>query len=757
MQRRALLLLLILISVSWSLASCGPTPISSIALDTAEPATSTATPTLPVSPSSTPAPTHQPSLTPKPTLTFPALPVITPSDTPAPTPTFAPTAPSLLPTTPGDPLLLSLGWRLDANGHLTGGRVMQDNGQPLFLLASLGRTVYAVGPDGQVVWRLRTSGPVYALSVIDGRWGVAGDDTGSVTLFDSTGRRLWRYDLTSRVTAVHAGWQNGVLAGGWDERLTFLDGNGKLHWQADLSGPLSAITSLQDLAIAATLDGQIYAYETTGTEVWHLASDSPVVDARPLVKGEDASILLGLQDGRLLALDTEGSLRWQHTLGTGGAVLHIADLTGDGSPEVIAGTGGRDPVVALLSAEGQIVWRTVAPSPVGAITSLDFDGDGTQEILVGLSSGEVQAYDQQGHLRGSVHAGLSVWGLLKIEDDAALILADVVAWRLESSPGPAGAPWLSPPSMAPAPLEPLPAGVGRAQDEVILVFLGDVAPGRSMEAQLARYGPSYPWAELGPLLWDADLAVANLECVLTTRGAPLDKSYLIRAHPRWGQTLLDAGLDLVTLSNNHALDFGYAGLDETLSTVQALGIATIGAGPSQPVAHRPALFNLRGVRVALLGYAAARWNGSADVPATDRLAWAETAAVQADVRAIRDQVDLVVVLLHAGTEYAATPSSDQKAFARAAIQAGADLVVGHHPHVTQTVERAERGLVVYSLGDALFDIPRQAAMQGDLLRIHATREGITQAELWPFWIQDAIRPQFLDDGQGAPRFKIIYP
>ena len=635
--------------------------------------------------------------------------------------------------------------------------MIQHNGQPVFLLASLGRTVYAVGRDGQVVWRLRTSGPVYALSAVDDRWGVAGDDSGAVTVFDGTGRRLWKYDLSSRVTAVHAGWQHGVLAGGWDGRLSLLDGNGGLQWQADLSGPLSAITNLRDLAIATTLDGQIHAYDSTGAEVWRFASDSAVVDVRPLVKGEDASILLSLQDGRLLVLDKEGSLLWQHTLGAGGAVLHIADLVGDGSPEVIGGTGGRDPILALLSAEGQILWHMAVPSPVGAITSLDFDGDGPQEILVGLSSGEVQAYDQQGRLRGSVHAGLSIWGLQEIDDGAALVLADVVAWRLESSPGPVGAPWLAPPSMVAAPPEPLPAGVERAQGEAILVFLGDVAPGRSMEAQLARYGPSYPWAGLGPLLWDADLAVANLECVLATHGAPLDKSYLIRAHPRWGQTLLEAGLDLVTLSNNHALDFGYAGLDETLSTVQALGIATMGAGPSQPLAHRPALFNLRGVRVALLGYAAARWNGSVDVPATDRLAWAETAAVQADVRAIRDQVDLVVVVLHGGTEYAATPSSDQQAIAHAAIEAGADLVVGHHPHVTQTVEQFGRGLAVYSLGDALFDIPRQAAMQGDLLRIHVTREGIAQAELWPFWIQDAIRPQFLDDGQGAPRFRIIYP
>jgi poly-gamma-glutamate synthesis protein (capsule biosynthesis protein) len=311
--------------------------------------------------------------------------------------------------------------------------------------------------------------------------------------------------------------------------------------------------------------------------------------------------------------------------------------------------------------------------------------------------------------------------------------------------------------MLPTQPERLPAATQRRGDEAILVFLGDVGLGRSMEMQLARHGPTYPWAGIRSLLLEADLAVANLEGLLTTQGEPLDKSYLIRAHPVWGQTLVEGRLDLVTLANNHALDFGPGGLDETSATLNALDIAVVGAGPSRQAAHRPAFFDLKGLRVAILGYAAARWNGSVDVPSTERLAWAVPSLVRADVQAIGDQADLVVVLLHAGTEYAAAPSPDQVAFAHAAIDAGADLVVGHHPHVTQTVERYKQGFVVYSLGDALFDIPRQAAMQGDLLRVHATQEGFTQIELWPFWIEDAIRPRLLDDGEGQPRFRIIYP
>jgi poly-gamma-glutamate synthesis protein (capsule biosynthesis protein) len=419
--------------------------------------------------------------------------------------------------------------------------------------------------------------------------------------------------------------------------------------------------------------------------------------------------------------------------------------------------GGSEPYIAMLSTNGAVKWRVAVPSPVNAITSSDLDGDGMREIVVGLASGEIQVYDAQGRLRGSVHAGLAVWGLQGLHDGSVLILADVVAWKLTSSTGSVGAPWLTPPVMVPLASDPFAAAIERNADEAILVFLGDVVPGRSMESQLARYGAAFPWQGLAPLLAEADLAVANLESVLSTQGKPLNKSYLIRAHPHWGETLVEAGFNLVTLANNHAMDYGLPGLEETLSTLEALDVGAVGAGSSQETAHRPALLTLKGVRVAVLGYAAARWNGSADVPATDRLAWAEPAAVQADVRAVRDQADVIVVLLHAGAEYAATPSPDQVAVAHAAIDAGADLVVGHHPHVTQTVERYGNGLIVYSLGDALFDIPRRAAMQGDLLRVHVTQEGLAQAELWPFWIEDAIRPRLLDDGRGQARFEIIYP
>jgi poly-gamma-glutamate capsule biosynthesis protein CapA/YwtB (metallophosphatase superfamily)/outer membrane protein assembly factor BamB len=774
MRRLALLLLLLSVLSASILASCGATPAPLVAPLAMGPA---ATPTRSLAGTSWPPPTHsitatpQPSDTPSPTLS----PTSTPTRAPTLTPSATPTLPPLLASPAGKPLALSLGWQFDANGHLTTGHRASLSGRPAFLLSSLGRTVYALTEGGKVLWRAGMSSPVYALAVLHGERVAVGDDAGYVTLLDAHGQRIWRRDLSalttsspggSRVTALCGDWQGGLLAGGWDGSLTFFSSDGELRWQVDLGSPVSGIAALPNLALVATSDaaqGRVQAFDPTGAQVWRFDAGAPVTSLG--IVGP-AYILAGLQDGRLLAVDAEGALRWQQTFSveSGSPVWHAADVTGDDAPEIIAGTGGEAPLLALLSAEGEVVWRIPLPAAVGAITALDLDGDGTVEIVAGLSSGEIQVYGGQGRYRASVYAGLSVWGLEAADDGSAglttagtvLVLADVVAWQLRGETGPGGRLWLTPPAMMPV-WSGLPPGTERAEGEAILTFLGDVSPGRSMEAQLARYGPAHPWEGLGPLLHEADLAVANLESVLTARGRPLDKPYLIRAHPRWGQTLVEGGFDLATLANNHVLDYGQEGLDDTLDTLQALGIATVGAGRSQKEAHRPALFTVKGVRLAVLAYAAARWNSSVDVPATDRIAWAEPAAVQADVRAVRDQADVVVVVLHSGTEYAAKPSPNQVAVAHAAIDAGADLVVGHHPHVTQTVERYRQGLIVYSLGDALFDIPRPAAMQGDLLRVHITKAGLVQAELWPFWIEDAIRPRLLDDGQGGPQVKIVYP
>ncbi|MFN2225550.1 MAG: CapA family protein [Anaerolineae bacterium] len=781
MKRPALLALLILILATWVLAGCGqpatsaPVPTASLS-STQVPeriaATEAAAPQA-IAATGRPTTAVPPTPTPTPTPTRTARPTSTPRPSPLPTATATPvpTLPPAVEPEEGEPLDFSLGWRLDANGHLAAAAIDLSGGRSRISLASFGRRVYALdGEDGGLRWQARTRGPVYALATLPGGRLAAGDDAGAVTVLDGAGQQLWRADLGSRVTALRATSGGELLAGGWDEQITLLDGEGRPRWGAAAGGPVTGIAALPvgqaELALAATLAGQVRAFDLEGNELWRFDAGSPLAGVGMVPTGGETLALLGAQDGRLLALDAAGRLRWQLALGSGAPVWHASGLLNGGQPAIVAGSGGPSPVLALLAAaEGQVQWRVSLPAAAGAITALDLDSDGQIEILAGLADGQVQAFDLGGRLRGTVHAGLPVWGLHPAGEGSALVLADVAAWQVTGRSGRAGGPWLPPPKMLPAPPDPVPAAAPGDETGGVLVFLGDVAFGRSMEAQLARYGPGYPWQGLGPLLAGAEtpeddppvLAIANLECTLTTQGKPLDKGYLIRAHPTWARSLAAGGIDLVTLANNHALDFGTAGLEQTVEALGALGIETVGAGTSPEAARRPAVLDLGGVRVAFLGYAAARWDGSVDVPATDLLAWSRPGDIRADVEAARDQADVVVVLLHAGTEYAATPSADQVAAAHAAVEAGATLVVGHHPHVTQTVERYGQGLIIYSLGDAVFDIPRPAAMRGHLLRVRITADGLAGAELWPFWIDGAIQPRLLNDGDGNPIVEQIYP
>ena len=740
-------------------------------------ATASATPSVEPAPAQAiPAtPTSSPAAPATATPTYTATP--TPSNTPAPSPTALPSpTPTPCPPTPaplidGDALDLSLGWRLDANGHLTAAAA-STGGASRSYLASLGRTVYAVDARGQVIWRQKTAGPVYALAAVAGGGVATGDDAGWVTLFDADGKQIWRAALGTRVTALAAAPTDagGLFVGGWDERITRLDLDGSVAWQAAAGGPVSAIAVLPppaDLVAVATMDGELRAYDTGGRQVWRSELDAPIAALGALPTAADPLLLAGIQDGHLLAIDARGSVAWQIPLGDGAPVWQAAELS-PGTWSILAGTAGAEPALVHLSAAGDIHWSISLPAPVTAVAVHDLDAPAdvglaaAPEIVVGLSTGELLVCDAQGRRRAAVHAGLPVSGLAVAPDGSLLVRADVVAWQVHPGPGATGGPWLRVPSLAPAGLPPVATGEA-ASSGAVLLFLGDVSPGRSMEAQLLRFGPGYPWRGLTPLLPPTSgtrhdtLLVVNLEAVLSTRGEALSKPYLIRAHPLAANMLAAGGVGLVTLAHNHILDYGPQGLDDTLAALDDLGIVVAGAGVTPDEAHRPAQFTLNGVRVALLSYAAARWDGSPDVPHTDRIAWAVPSQVSADVSAARPDVDLVVVLLHAGTEYAAAPSPDQVAVAHAAVDAGADLVVGHHPHVTQTVERYKEGLIVYSLGDAIFDIPRQAAMAGHLLRVQIGSEGIRAAELWPFWIEGAIQPRLLDDGAGGVRWRPIYP
>jgi poly-gamma-glutamate synthesis protein (capsule biosynthesis protein) len=271
------------------------------------------------------------------------------------------------------------------------------------------------------------------------------------------------------------------------------------------------------------------------------------------------------------------------------------------------------------------------------------------------------------------------------------------------------------------------------------------------------YGSDYPFSSTADLIRGADIAVGNLECPLTTVGEPIAKRFTFRAHPSHVEGLAWAGFDIVNLANNHLLDFGEEGFAETIHVLEDSGVSHVGAGFSYADAHRPLIWEAKGRRIAFLSYAASRWKDSAEVPTDEWIAFADVLTIRENVRRAAEQSDLVVVIMHLGTEYQGQPDEEQVAVARAAIEAGACLVIGHHPHVVQGTTSYGGGFIAYSLGNFVFDLDVVArAREGAILRVLLGDDGVEAAELISVRMADDVQPRFLADEEGRPVVERVF-
>jgi poly-gamma-glutamate capsule biosynthesis protein CapA/YwtB (metallophosphatase superfamily) len=255
-------------------------------------------------------------------------------------------------------------------------------------------------------------------------------------------------------------------------------------------------------------------------------------------------------------------------------------------------------------------------------------------------------------------------------------------------------------SWSPTPTRAFSEGKERVQ----LVFAGDVSVARSVGESIAQAGhdPVFLLEKMRPLFLDADLVFANLECVLSaaTNLTPAPKTFTLRGLPADARALTAGGIDVVSVANNHAMDFGYPGFFDTLRATSELGLLVTGV--LQDDGQRLVVVPVGTMNVGFLAY-----NAHGDEWA--HRDWRPRAApynlddVLEDVARARPRVDQLVVSLHWGPELSHLPWDWQKDHAHRLVDAGVDLVVGHHPHVEQVVEEYGAGLIAYSLGDLAFD------------------------------------------------------
>jgi len=291
---------------------------------------------------------------------------------------------------------------------------------------------------------------------------------------------------------------------------------------------------------------------------------------------------------------------------------------------------------------------------------------------------------------------------------------------------------------------------------VRIAFTGDVMLDRDVEYAMATEGAGYPFEAARPLFEGVDLAVLNLEGTFTDIGTPLDKQYQFTTDPSLALGLRALPAWAVSLSNNHATDYGLPGLERTLQALDEVEVASFGAGLTEADARAGVIATAEAApSIAFLGYSDI---GETIFASGDQggVARASVEAITEDVARVRAQpdVDFVVVTLHMGTEYTHVVTARQQELARAAIDAGADLVVGHHPHVLQPVEEYETadgrtGLILYSLGNFVFDLDAEdLAVLGEG-PFQSVVAAVTFEEGQPLALE--LRPARIDVTENRPR------
>ncbi len=250
------------------------------------------------------------------------------------------------------------------------------------------------------------------------------------------------------------------------------------------------------------------------------------------------------------------------------------------------------------------------------------------------------------------------------------------------------------------------AGIDSSQvreHPVKLAFFGDLMMAGMDRVKWIKDDPLFPFRGTLDILREADVAVANLECPFGSSGKPVEgKEFTFLGNPKLLSYAREAGFDGFGLANNHIMDYGAVALEQTIHLLDSLGIKHCGAGANLKLARRPMVFDVRGRKIAVFAYSntlpKSYW-ATSKRPGT---AYGSENFIRKDIERVRDSVDFIVVFFHWGAERLDTPKTYQKRLAHIAIESGADLVIGSHPHVVQGVEVYRGRPIFYSLGNYAF-------------------------------------------------------
>lgn len=266
--------------------------------------------------------------------------------------------------------------------------------------------------------------------------------------------------------------------------------------------------------------------------------------------------------------------------------------------------------------------------------------------------------------------------------------------------------------------------------------VGDILLDRGIRMVIKKKGEDYPFKEIDFYLLSRDLVLGNLEGPLSERGKELKKKYLFRGDPSYVAVLRKAGIKLISLANNHIMDYGNLALVDTIANLKNAGLYPFGAGGNQKEALKPQLINKNGLTVSFFGFLGYPLQVEGVDPKVSGPCQVGLDEFISALQDIRSQVDFIIVSLHWGLEYESLPHPHQIEVAHRLIDNGVDLIIGHHPHVTQGIEKYRGKYIFYSLGNFLFDQHGEKEKESFIFSCDIGEEGLLFPNIMPIEIAD---------------------
>jgi poly-gamma-glutamate synthesis protein (capsule biosynthesis protein) len=286
--------------------------------------------------------------------------------------------------------------------------------------------------------------------------------------------------------------------------------------------------------------------------------------------------------------------------------------------------------------------------------------------------------------------------------------------------------------------------------DLVVSAVGDIMLDASSRPIMDGMGYDYPYVQVRQYFSNSQIVFGNLEGPLTDRGTPEnDKKFVFHSPPaKVSAALKNAGFNVVSLANNHMLDYGAEGLAQTVETLDTAGIQHAGAGADIMAARKPALLTINGQRIAILAYSLTLPENFYAGAKNAGTAFAHEDQVHDDIVAARKQADIVLVSFHWGQEGKTELRDYQTRIGHLAIDSGASAVIGHHPHILQGIERYKDGIILYSMGNFTFGSYSGHSTRSAIAQLHFRNGRLQQLQMIPINVNNfevQFQPQPLKD------------